>query len=140
DRAFIIKNLYQTKSIATFKIWGSVLSHLKEDKELSLVWSTITRDDFIRSGAKKEDLNNIIDELITTSPSAQFVLLLHENPGEPEKISGTLRILPQHHATEIMKKYDAEGDENESKFEINGKSLHEVEEEIVKHIKAEIRK
>ena len=90
--------------------------------------------------AKKEDLNNIIDELITTSPSAQFVLLLHEDPDDGEKISGTLRILPQHHATEIMKKYSAEGDENESKFEISGKSLHEVEEEIVAHIKNEINK
>ncbi|EKE07035.1 MAG: MGPA protein [uncultured bacterium] len=140
DRAFIIKNLYQTKSIATFKIWGSVLSHLKEDKTNNFVWSTITRDDFVRSGAKKEDLNNIIDELITTSPSAQFVLLLHEDPDDGEKISGTLRILPQHHATEIMKKYSAEGDENESKFEISGKSLHEVEEEIVAHIKNEINK
>jgi len=140
DRAFVIKNLYQTKSIATFKIWGSVLSHLKEDKENNLVWSTITRDDFVRSGAKKEDLNNIIDELITTSPSAQLVLLLHEDIETKEKISGTLRILPQHHATEIMKKYEAQGDENETKFEINGKSLQEVEEEIVKHIKSEINK
>ena len=140
DRAFIIKNLYQTKSIATFKIWGSVLSHLKEDKETNFVWSTITRDDFTRSGANKEDLNNIIDELITTSPSAQFVLLLHEDQKDTNKISGTLRIIPQHHATEIMKKYNAEGDENETKFNIIGKSLGEVEEEIVKHIKSEIKK
>jgi hypothetical protein len=121
DRAFIIKNLYQTKSIATFKIWGSVLSHLKESKEHNFVWSTITRDDFTRSGAVKEDLNNIIDELITTSPSAQFVLLLNEDPLDLNNINGTLRILPQNHATEIMKKYAAEGDENETKFEISGK-------------------
>ncbi|MFA7314812.1 MAG: DHH family phosphoesterase [Candidatus Magasanikbacteria bacterium] len=140
DRSFIIKNLYQTKSIATFKIWGAVLSHLKEDKETNFVWSTITRDDFVRSGAQKEDLNNIIDELITTSPSAQFILLLNEDPENNQNISGTLRILPQYHATEIMKKYDAEGDENETKFNIIGKSLNEVEEEIVRHIKSEINK
>ncbi|MFA7245376.1 MAG: DHH family phosphoesterase [Candidatus Magasanikbacteria bacterium] len=140
DRAFIIKNLYQTKSIATFKIWGTILSHLKEDKDLNLVWSTITRDDFVRSGAKKEDLNNIIDELITTAPTAQFVLLLNEDPEEKNKISGILRILPQNHATEMMKKYNADGDENETKFEINGKNLNDVEEEIVAHIKNEINK
>ena len=140
DRSFIIKNLYQTKSIATFKIWGAVLSHLKEDKETNFVWSTITRDDFVRSGAKKTDLNNIIDELISTSPSAQFILLLNEDLENNQNISGTLRILPQQHATEIMKKYSAEGDENETKFNITGKSLTEVEEEIVKHIKQEIKK
>lgn len=140
DRSFIIKNLYQTKSIATFKIWGAVLSHLKEDKETNFVWSTITRDDFVRSGAQKEDLNNIIDELITTSPSAQFILLLNEDPENNQNISGTLRILPQYHATEIMKKYDAEGDENETKFNITGKSLNEVEEEIIKHLKEAVSK
>ncbi|OIO18413.1 MAG: hypothetical protein COY69_03250 [Candidatus Magasanikbacteria bacterium CG_4_10_14_0_8_um_filter_32_14] len=140
DRSFIIKNLYQTKSIATFKIWGAVLSHLKEDKETNFVWSTITRDDFVRSGAKKTDLNNIIDELISTSPSAQFILLLNEDLENNQNISGTLRILPQQHATEMMKKYSAEGDENETKFNITGKSLTEVEEEIVKHIKQEIKK
>lgn len=140
DRSFIIKNLYQTKSIATFKIWGAVLSHLKEDKEDNFVWSTITRDDFTRSGAHKEDLNNIIDELISTSPSAQFILLLNEDPEDTESISGTLRILPQQHATEIMKKYSAEGDENETKFEITGKNLKEAEEEIIEHIKREIKK
>ena len=139
DRSFIIKNLYQTKSIATFKLWGAAISNIQHDLKHGLVWTTLTRDDFVRAGAKREDLNTIVDELITTSPEAQFILLLNEHPNE-ENIEGTLRILPSHHATDIMKKYGAEGDEDESTFKITGRNLKEVENEIIGHIKSEIQK
>jgi len=137
DRSFIIKNLYQTKSIATFKLWGSALTNLQYDEKYGLVWTILTRDDFIRAGAKREDLNSIVDELITTSPDAKFILLLNEhlNPKNVHHIEGTLHILPSHHATDIMKKYNAEGDENHATFTITGKSITEVEQEIVEHIK-----
>ncbi|HAT03638.1 MAG TPA: hypothetical protein DCS29_02555 [Candidatus Magasanikbacteria bacterium] len=140
DRSFVIKNLYQTKTIATFKLWGTALSNIEHDKEHNIVWTTLTREDFIRAGAKAEDLNTIVDELITSAPDAQFILLLHENPDNPNDIHGTLRILPAHHATQIMSKYQAQGDEDEATFKITGKNLKDVEEEIVAHIKSEIRK
>lgn len=142
DRAFIIKNLYQTKSISTFKLWGAALTNLKHDPEHGLVWTTITRDDFVRSGARAEDLNMIVDELITTSPDAKYILLLHEHitDGHDGTIEGTLRILPAHNATEFMKPYNAVGDEDLATFKIEGKKLHEAEEEIVAHIKKEIVK
>lgn len=142
DRSFIIKNLYQTKSISTFKLWGAALTNLKHDEAHGLVWTTITRDDFVRSGAKAEDLNMIVDELITTSPDAKYILLLHEHvsDGHDGLIEGTLRILPAHSATEFMKSYNAVGDEDLATFKIEGKKLHEVEEEIVAHIKKQIGK
>jgi len=140
DRSFIIKNLYQTKSISTFKLWGAALTNLQHDEKYDLVWTTLTRDDFVRSGAKKEELYTIIDEIITTSPDAKFILLLHEYPEDKDNghVEGILRILPAHNATEMMKKFNAQGDDDQTTFIIKGKSLKEVEEEIVKHIKSEI--
>lgn len=142
DRSFIIKNLYQTKTISTFKLWGAALTNLKHDEEHGLVWTTITRDDFVRSGAKQEDLNTIVEELITTSPEAKYILLLNEHidHGKEDLIQGTLRILPAHNATEIMQPYDAQGDEDLTTFSIKGKKLHEAEQEIVAHIKEQIKK
>ncbi len=138
DRAFIMKNLYQTKSISTFRLWGTALANMVYDKKHNIVSTTITRDDFIRSQATKNDLDTIIDELITTSPDAQFILVLNEHPDEQHHIEGTLRIIPSHHATDIMKKYHAQGDEDHTTFSIKGKNLKKVEEELVKHIKEEI--
>lgn len=138
DREKIIKNIYQTKNISTFRLWGITLSNLQYDKENNLVWSLLTRDDFKRTGANKEDLKTIIEELIITSPDAKYILILFEN--ENEEIEGKLKILPSHHATEIMKKYGAVGDENDSTFIIKNSNLKKAEEEILKHLKNEIRK
>ncbi|MFA6427753.1 MAG: DHH family phosphoesterase [Candidatus Magasanikbacteria bacterium] len=139
DRGFIIKQVYQTKTIATFKLWGAALSHLEHDPKHKMVWTTLTREDFSRCGASTEDLPAIIDELITTSPDAELILLLHEHPTEPH-IEGMLRIIPAFHATEVMKKYHAQGDEDDTTFKVSGKNLKEVENEIVAHIKSEIAK
>lgn len=138
DRSFIIKNLYQTKSISTFRLWGTALANLTHDNDHNIVSTTITRDDFVRSGATQDDLNMIIDELITTSPDAQIILVLNEHPDETGHIQGSLRIIPAHHATDIMKKYQAQGDEDHATFSIKGKNLKDVEHELLTHIKEEL--
>jgi phosphoesterase RecJ-like protein len=138
DREKIIKNIYQTKNISTFRLWGITLSNLNYDRDSNIVWSILTRDDFKRTGANKEDVKTIIEELIITSPDAKYILILFEN--ENEEIEGKLKILPSHHATQIMKKYGAIGDENDTTFRIKNGNLKQVEEEVVKHLKAEIKK
>lgn len=138
DREKIIKNIYQTKNISTFRLWGITLSNLNYDRESNIVWSILTKDDFKRTGANKEDVKTIIEELIITSPDAKYILILFEN--ENEEIEGKLKILPSHHATQIMKKYGAIGDENDTTFKVKNSNLKQVEEEVIKHLKAEIQK
>lgn len=138
DREKIIKNIYQTKNISTFRLWGITLSNLNYDRDSNIVWSILTRDDFKRTGANKEDVKTIIEELIITSPDAKYILILFEN--ENEEIEGKLKILPSHHATQIMKKYGAIGDENDTTFRVKNSNLKQVEEEVIKHLKAEIQK
>lgn len=84
----------------------------------------------------------IVDELITTSPDAKYILVLHEhvNNGHNGSIEGTLKILPAHSAVDVMKQYQAQGDEEMASFKIEGKKLHEAEEEIIAHIKEQIKK
>ncbi len=139
DRSFIIEQLFQTKSISTFKLWGAALSHITYDAIHGIVSTTLTRDDFIRANAHAEDLSAIIDELISFSPDARIILVLYENPADTTgAIHGMLKIIPNFHATEIMKKYEAVGDEDDATFSISGKELKEVEEEIVTHLKEKI--
>jgi phosphoesterase RecJ-like protein len=140
DRAFIVKNLYQTKSIATFKLWGAALTNLQHDNKHGLIWTTLTREDFARSGAKKEDLPGIIDELIASSPDAKFILLLHEHANEKNEfeIQGILKLSPAYHATDMMKKFNAEGDHEQTQFSIKGKTLKEAEQEVVEHLRQQI--
>ena len=77
NRDAIVQALFRTRTIATLKLWGYALRHLQSDPAIGLVWTTITRDDFSRSGAQEPDLSDIIDELISNSPEAKIILLLH---------------------------------------------------------------
>jgi len=141
DRAYIMKRLFQTKSIGTFRIWGAALANLQHDPTHNIVWTTITRDDFKRNNASVHDVYAIIDELITTSPDAQYILVLYEDPQSPEDhphVQGLLRIIPSKHAAEVMKKYHAVGDEDAATFTIKDSSLTHASRELVDHLRSVI--
>jgi phosphoesterase RecJ-like protein len=143
DRENIIKYLYQTKSIATFRLWGAALSHLQYDPTIGLAWSTITREDFVRSGAQEHELHAIVDELIATAPAAKLILLLHEHTEKSDtiEIHGLLRTENTFDATELLALYHAKGNKSNSSCIINdSRTLHEVEESIVAHLRQQLQK
>ncbi len=136
-REDIIKNLYQTKTIGTLKLWGRALMRLKNDPGTKIVWSLLTRDDFITSGAEEEELPEVIDELIANSPEAEIVVLFYEIPytNSPEtKICCLVRTLKNMEAAKILS-HEAEGTKDFKKFCVVGKKLTEVEKEIIEEIK-----
>jgi len=137
DRDLIIKNLYQTRSLSTLKLWGRALEHMKHDKSNNFVWTSITREDFVRTGTNEYDLHDIIDELIQNSPEAHVVLLMYENEYHHKNA-------PIHAILCTKKPYDAAmlvgefgpliGGKNRVSFTINKKSLLEVEKTLTDHI------
>ncbi len=141
DRGAIIKHLYQTKSIATFRLWGSALSHLQFDEASGLVWSTITREDFARSGAKEQELGAIVDELITTAPAAKLILLVHEHPDAAKPtIHGLLRAREPHSAEELLALYGGKGNKAHAQFTVSdGRQLRELTDAIVAHIQKQVK-
>ena len=76
-REEIVKALYKTKAVETLKLWGRALARLKQDDQI--IWSLLTRNDFIHSGASEEMLPDVIHELIANSPQTDIVVLLFEN-------------------------------------------------------------
>lgn len=139
DRDYIVQNLYRTRSLSTLKLWGQALSHLQFDKSIGLVWTIITRDDFIRSGAHSHDLYEIVDELISNSPEAKLILLLHEQ-NDPEERTPRIHVIldatKEHDAEKLLRPYPMiVGDKKQATIIIAGKSLKQVEEEVVEHIR-----
>ncbi|MEK7725095.1 MAG: DHH family phosphoesterase, partial [Acidobacteriota bacterium] len=140
DREKIIQNLYRTRTIPMLKLWGHALIHMQSDKNLKLVWSTLTRDDFIRCGAQENDLKDIIDELINNSPEAKITLLLHEHTNNQETvIHGILNTDKNFDAKKILAKYNPAGTNTNASFLIKGKTLKETEEEIVNHLRTVLK-
>ncbi len=142
DRDYIVQNLYRTRSLSTLKLWGQALTHLQYDKSLGLVSTIITRDDFIRSGAHSNDLYEIVDEIISNSPEAKLILLLHEQSEDTEKTPRIHVILDasrDYNAEELLRPYPMViGDKKQATVIIAGKNLKQVEEEIIEHIRKKI--
>jgi len=132
NRDNIIQHLYRTKSIATLKLWGKALTHLKNDDDIGLVWSTLTKGDFVRSDATDEDLKEIIEELISNSPQAKIILLLYEN--DNGNTNGVINTNKDYDAKNLVAEYYPKGHKDYAKFEINLK-LNEAEKEIIENIK-----
>jgi len=134
DREYIIKNLYRTKSVSSLKLWGHALSHLQTDKASGLVWTSITRDDFVRAGAQENELYDVVDELIANSPEAKMILLIHEHT-KHDSIHVILSAQKGFDALKTLESFGAKGDGDTATCMIEGKTLREVEEEVVEAIK-----
>jgi len=74
----IVKYLYKTKELSTLKLWGRTLSRINYDPDYRLVWSTIYLKDFEETGAKESEIAGLIDELLTSAPDAEIIMLLKE--------------------------------------------------------------
>lgn len=81
-REEIIDNLYQSKSVATLKLWGRALARVQERHDGRLIWSLLNEADFQKSGASDQDLPRVIDELMVNVPTAELIIVLYERTSQ----------------------------------------------------------
>lgn len=133
DRDYIVDNLYRTRSLEELKLWGQALAHLESNEETGLVWTTITREDFVRAGAKEDDIKEIIQELIKNSPQAELILLLYEDPEDDGDVKGILSVDKIYNAKQILKPFSPNGNKHQAYFTLN-QPLKETEKEVTQRI------
>jgi phosphoesterase RecJ-like protein len=85
--AKLTKSLFNTRSIASLKILGMVLSRIKINKKYRIIYSLITERDKKKYNVKDEDLEGI-SNFLNSSPEISASLLLYEKEGQ---IKGSLR-------------------------------------------------
>lgn len=76
-REEIVSNLYRSRSLSTLKLWGRVLNNLKSIESDSIVWATLFKNDFDETKANEDNLQDIIDELIVSIPSAKIIAIFY---------------------------------------------------------------
>lgn len=140
DRELIVQNLYRTRSISALKLWGQALTRLQNDKDTGLFWTTISRDDFTKTGASQEDLKDIVSELIANSPEAKAVLLLHENPEKQNQIIGILNSEKDFDAMWLAQKFSPTGNRKQATISMEGNSIKQTEDLVANEIKMKMRK
>ncbi|HCC22757.1 TPA: hypothetical protein DF272_01100 [Candidatus Falkowbacteria bacterium] len=76
-RETIVKQLYQTKSVETLRLWGRVLQNLTANDRQDIVWSQITQTDFQETKTTADNLTDVVDELILNIPTVKLTVLFY---------------------------------------------------------------
>ncbi|MFH1838958.1 MAG: DHH family phosphoesterase [Patescibacteria group bacterium] len=138
-RQEIVHGLWRTRSVSTLKLWGHALSRLNQDRELGLVWTALTKNDFVDTGAGDGDLDDVVSELVTYSPEAKVVALIYE-PVKPGAICVSLHVKPPLTATALARTFGATGTNERAKFCLNENTpLVDGVNETINRLKETIR-
>jgi len=138
DRQFIINNLNKNKNLPTLNLWGRVLARLKQDTHYKLAWSLLSQTDFKKSGATTDNLDGVVNELITNSPQIEITLLLFETTDG--HIAGKLYTSDNYNSLHLCRPFNPQGDSHEAFFTLKATRLIEVEQQIIDKIRERIKK
>lgn len=136
-REHIVQNLYRTRSIQTLRLWGRALARLKVNEPSNIVWSLLAQQDFMHAGANEEDLPDVIDELIATSPQAKVVVLIYEN--SEHNVCAIVRAERPLDAIALCAKFHAAGVREEVRLCFIKKNVVQVEKELIEELKQKLR-
>ncbi len=120
----IIRHLFKTKAFSTLKLWGQILANLQFDPINRLVWATATYADLSNTESTPEAFSGLIDELMTSIPGAEIVMLITER--EPQVVSGSIRTTRGLNAAEIAERLGGGGHPGAAGFKLMAMSLSEA--------------
>jgi nanoRNase/pAp phosphatase (c-di-AMP/oligoRNAs hydrolase) len=167
-REEIVANLYRSRSLNTLKLWGRVLNNLSTNENNSIIWATLFKNDFQITKSSEENLQDIIDELIISIPTAKVIIIFYsltemsvlENQylSDEDKIDFSNKTLVVHNSNEnifktnisvcsvknidalsLIKNLKPEGTKKIAQATIN-RPIKEVEQEIIFSIKKQLDK
>lgn len=85
----IVRHLFKNQPFNILKLWGRVMSKLKWNEELKLVWSTVSLEDFVQSRTSHTDVSFILDKIQNNYEVGEIFLILY--PSSSKKITGILK-------------------------------------------------
>ncbi len=134
----IVAKLYRTRSVETLRLWGRALARLKVDATHSLVWTLLTHQDFINAGSDETALEDIVEELLNTSPDAKVVAIFYEQPGET--IAVQLHAERPHDALALGLPFKSSGTREVARLTLNSADLVAAEKVVITHLQKELAK
>lgn len=136
NREKIVHELYQTRSLVTLKIWGDALSKIKHYYNSKLVTTTITRQDFLRAGGEESDILDLGEELITTAPEAELILVIYESPTEDNLVKALFISEKGRDARELLAPFSPQGNKQHVRMQWHDKTPEEIEKTVVNWLKS----
>lgn len=128
-REEIVKHLYYSRSLATLKLWGLILTKLHEYVGGKIIVAAVTRDDFAATATTTAQLPEIIDELIVTVPGVDVIVLLHQTAAGT--IGVTVRSLGAFDALKTLATYKPTGQRQHVQFTLPLDDVAAAEKQII---------
>lgn len=132
----IVEKLYRTRSVETLRLWGRALARLKIDADKQLAWTLLTKEDFVQAGSNEQALEDIVEELLTSSPDARIVVILYEHTGGT--IAARLHAQRPHDALHLGAPFKASGTREVARLTMTADDLVSAEKAIISHLKQTI--
>lgn len=132
----IILNLFKKKSYNKIKLWWEVLKNLK-DIDWVIVWNIIPKNIFTSTKTTNNDISWLLDEFLTTVDWLKVAFLLYEL--DDGKIKGTFRSKTDEIDLNLFcQKWSWWGHSRASWFVVDGKTIFEVELEVIQELKSKL--
>ncbi len=129
----IVEHLYRTRSIETLRLWGRALARLKSDDARGIVWTLVTKQDFVAAGSTADVLRDVIDELFSTSPTAKIGAILFETPDG--HIAAHLQATRPHDALALGAPFRPVGTRDMAQLSMTELDIVAAEKSLITHIK-----
>lgn len=108
-REDIVHGLWRTRTVPALKLWGRALARLETDRVCGLVWTSLSRQDFLEAGTDERALDGIVRELVAYAPETKIVVLFHECQEAGRGVVAQIHALPPHSAVELGRAFGAHG-------------------------------
>lgn len=128
----IVKHLYKTKPVSTLRLWGRILAGIREDAQFHFVWSVVSMRDYEQCQAKPYQVAGAVDELLTSAPDADIILLLSE---QDDGIHGSIRTTKGVDAVAVANLFGGGGHPGAAGFILRDLSLAQAEKQILERIR-----
>lgn len=137
EREKIVEHLYRTRSVETLRLWGRALARLKSDESIGLVWTLVTRQDFISAGSSAGVLPDVIDELFSTSPAAKVAAIIFET--SDNHISAYLHANRPHDSLTLGAPFHPVGTQEMSQLFFTESDIVSAEKNLISHLKKALK-
>jgi len=136
----IIQNLYQSRFLMTLKLWGRVLSRLKNDLNDKIIWSALSASDFIETSTDSDELPEVVEELISSMPKTEIVVLFYEEfRAGLTDIKVMVYAIKNRDAMDMARKFNPAGSHELAKFTLPECNLIDSEKIVIEEIKNRLK-
>lgn len=133
ERDAIVEKLYRTRSVETLRLWGRALARLKADHDAHMAWTLLTKQDFVAAGAHEDALDDIVEELLATTPEAQVIAIIYER--QDGTIAARLHTERPHDALHLGAPFKASGTRDAARLTMHETDIVKAEKALVTHIR-----